>query len=39
MEKTNFLHADANLGRLNIALIIIGWAQSEMSETVWVMRI
>ena len=28
-----FLHADTNLGKLNVNLIIIGWTWSEMGET------
>ena len=33
MKWSDFLHADANLGELNINLIIIGWVCSKMSET------
>ena len=33
MEWTDFLHTDANLGKLTINLRIIGWVYSEMGET------
>ena len=32
-EWAEFLHADTNLGKLNVDLIIIGWVCSKMDET------
>ena len=34
MWRSDFLHADTNLGKLKITLIIIGWAWSEICENV-----
>ena len=33
MKWAHFLHADTNLGKLNVDLIIIGWVCSKMDET------
>ena len=33
MKSADFLCADTNLGKLIVTLIIIGWAQSKMGET------
>ena len=32
MNWADFLHADTNLGKLKVTLIIIGWAWSKMGE-------
>ena len=32
-ELSNFLHADTNLGKLNVNLIFIGWAWPELGKT------
>ena len=36
-EIADFLHADSNLGKLKVTLIIIGWAWSKMSEALEIM--
>ena len=33
LNKLSFLHVDRNLGKLNVNLIIIAWAWSNMGET------
>ena len=33
MKWSDFLHADTNLGKLNVNLTIIGWVCSKMGET------
>ena len=30
MKRAEFLHADTNLGMLNVTLIIIGWGHPKM---------
>ena len=37
MKWPEFLHADTNLGKLNVYLIIVGWVCSKMAKTFWIM--
>ena len=32
MKRAEFLHADTNLGMLNVSLIIIGWGHPKMAK-------
>ena len=33
------MHADTNLGQLNVTLIIIGWAWSKIGEALYIMEL
>ena len=33
MKRANFLHADTNLGKLSVNLIISGWVCLKMGQT------
>ena len=37
MKWPKFLHADTNLGKLNVYLMILGWVCSKMTKTFWIM--
>ena len=37
MKWPKFLHADTNLGKLNVYLMILGWVCSKMTKIFWIM--
>ena len=39
MKWADFLHADTNLGKLNVNLIIIGWGWPKVGNTFQIMRL